>query len=229
MLRRPMRRAVVLLPLLAVLGCGGGGHVDSGRVEKLIRNRFAVVEGVRVSDVSCPRAVPKRTGATFTCRTAGAGESRVEVVVTQRGNDRYAIVPALSPHRLEQLLTRGAFGRSTRVAVLGAKCPSGVPYRAGGTLRCQVVLAGGERVPVMVRQVDGRGGVRFSAAAIIATEVQQDIEHRLGAGERVRCPTGVPIEPGRRFACTARDGRDRNVSVVGVNAQGDVRFTVARG
>jgi Domain of unknown function (DUF4333) len=224
-----MRRAVVLLPLVAVLGCGSGGHVDAGRVERLIEHRFSVVEGVRVRDVSCPRDVPKRTGATFRCRTGSVGEDPVEVVVTQRSDDRFAIVPALSSARLEQTLIHGSFGRTVHTAILGAKCPSGVAYRAGGTLRCQIVLAGGERVPVLVRQTDGRGGVAFSAAAIIATEVQHDIARRLGDGARVSCPQGEPIVPGRRFSCTARDGRSRNVSVVVLNAQGDVRFTVSRG
>jgi hypothetical protein len=223
-----MRRAVVLLPLVAVLGCGSGGHVDSRRVERLIAHRFSVVEGVRVHDVACPRNVPKRTGASFRCTTGRVGDDVVEVVVTQRGHDMYAIVPALAASRLEQTLVRGDFGRQIHATVLGAKCPSGVAYRAGGTLRCQIVLAGGERVPVLVRQTDGRGGVAFSAAAIIATEVQRDIARRLGDNARVSCPQGEPIVPGRHFTCTAHDGRSRDVSVVVVNAQGDVRFTVAR-
>jgi hypothetical protein len=224
-----MRRAVVLLPLVAVLGCGSGGHIDAARVERLIKHRYSTIEGVPVRAVSCPRDVPKRTGSTFRCRTGAVGADPIEVVVTQRSHDRFAIVPALSSARLEQTLIHGSFGRTIRATVLGAKCPSGVAYRAGGTFRCQIVIAGGERVPVLVRQTDGRGGVTFSAAAIIATEVQHDIARRLGHSAHVSCPQGEPIVPGRRFTCTARDGRSRDVSVVVVNAQGDVRFTVSRG
>jgi hypothetical protein len=222
-----MRRGlIVVAPLLAALaGCGGGGHVDAGKVQRLVAHRYSVVESVPVRDVSCPSDVPNRRGATFTCRTGQTAHGPVEVVVTSQGGGRFLIVPALSADRLERLLLRSRFGHTTRVAVLGARCPNGVAYRAGGTLRCQVVLAGGERVPVLVRQLDNRGTVRFTVTAIIATEVEGDIARRLGGSPRVTCPVGIPIAPGRRFTCQAGN---RRVSVVILNAAGDVRFTIPR-
>jgi hypothetical protein len=225
-----MRRLLLLgLSLLALAGCGGGGHVEAHLVERLIKNRFTVVEGVPVRNVTCPRGVPQRSGTTFTCVTGMASEDPVEVVVTERGKDRFAIVPALSAHRLEVQLSQRGFGGAMHVSVLGAQCPNGVPYRAGSTLRCQVALGGGERVPVVVQQTDGRGAVRFAAGTIVATEVQGDIAAKLtsrGVQPIVTCPRGIPIEPGRRFACTAHDGRARAVSVTVLNRRGDVRFSI---
>jgi hypothetical protein len=225
-----MRRlSLLVVSLLALAGCGGGGRVDAHQVERLIKNRFTVVEGVPVRDVTCPRDVPQRSGRTFVCITGMAARDPVEVVVTERGTDRFTIVPALSAYRLEVLLSQRGFGGAMHVSVLGAKCPNGVPYRAGSTLRCQVALGGGERVPVVVRQTDGRGSVRFSAATIIATEVQGDIAGKLasrGVKPQVTCPRGLPIEPGRRFSCTARDGGERAVSVTILNRRGDVRFSI---
>jgi hypothetical protein len=217
---------LIAVPLLALAGCGGGDHVDAGHLERLIANRFAIVEGVRVRTVHCPRDVPVRTGRTFTCQTGVLGDDPIEIVVTERGKDAFSLVPALSADRIEHQLTRRGFG-ARRVSVLGARCPNGVAYRAGGALQCQVALAGGEKVPVLVRQTDNRGSVRFSAIAIVATEVERDIARRFrvhGRSPQVTCPRGIPIVPGRRFACVARDGGTRNVSVVVVNRRGDVRF-----
>jgi hypothetical protein len=219
---------LIAVPLLALAGCGGGGHVDAGHLETLIKNRFAIVEGVPVRSVQCPGDVPVRTGRTFTCRTGVRGDAPIEVVVTERGKDAFTIVPALSADRVERLLTRRGFGTS-RVSVLGAKCPNGVAYRLGGTLQCQVALAGGEKVPVLVRQTDNRGAVSFSAIAIVATAVEGDIARRLrvhGNAPQVTCPRGIAIVPGRRFACLAHDGATRNVAVVVLNRRGDVRFRV---
>jgi hypothetical protein len=223
---RPLLLLVV--PLAVLAGCGSGGRVNAGDVERLVKNRFSVVEGVPVRDVKCPHDVPKRTGTVFTCVTGMAAEDPVEVVVTVRGSDRYTIVPALSAHRLETLLTQRGFGGAAHVSVLGAQCPNGVPYRAGGTLTCQVALGGGEKVPVRVRQTDIRGTVSFAAATIVATEVEGDIAAKLGSGVRVMCPRGIPIQPGRHFVCSAHDGRTRAVSVVVLDRRGDVRFSAAR-
>ena len=129
-----MRRLLLLVvPLLALGSCGGGDRVDAGQVERLVKNRFTAVEGVPVRSVSCPHDVPKRKGTTFACRTGMSAEDPVEVVVTVRGGDRYTIVPALSAHRVERLLTDFGLGGAKHVSVLGAKCPNGVAYRTGGT------------------------------------------------------------------------------------------------
>ena len=219
---------LIALPLLALAGCGGDGHVDAGHLERLVKNRFAIVEGVPVRSVHCPGDVPVRTGHAFTCQTGVLGDDPVEVVVTERGKDAFTIVPALSGDRVEAELTRRGFG-ATKVSVLGAKCPNGVAYRLGGTFQCQVALAGGEKVPVLVRQTDNRGAVSFSAIAIVATAVEDDIARRLtvhGNAPQVHCQRGIPIVPGRRFACQAHDGGTRNVAVVVLNRRGDVRFRV---
>jgi hypothetical protein len=87
-----MRTRLVIVSLAVpalLLGCefnasvGGGGQLDTDKVETEILNGIEAQTDVEIGSVECPDDVPMEQGNDFTCTATDTGGETAEVSVTQ--------------------------------------------------------------------------------------------------------------------------------------------------
>jgi uncharacterized protein DUF4333 len=154
-----LARCALLLGVLAVSGCGGGGSTHSTGTTPssggLTVSTTQVADGiktdlstssVKVTSVNCPSEVPVQQGATFTCSVSLSNGGTGNVDVTQEGANRYTY--AFAPGSVQIPGTAAATAIQESLAAQGVPnakvtCPESIIVKLGTTVTCEVSGAKG--------------------------------------------------------------------------------------
>ena len=92
-----MRRAVFLPVCLATLAMAGcASKLDTGKIEREIKQELTSRTGAKLVAVDCPGDVKAKKGTTFRCTATSAAGARVPIEVTQedgKGRVTWRVVP----------------------------------------------------------------------------------------------------------------------------------------
>jgi hypothetical protein len=160
---REGRAAVVAtgaVVVAAALGGCGEKTLETGNVEKSVRQQFADKLRTPVAAVDCPDSVPARKGGEFRCtaRFPDGETDPVQVVQTDdEGHVRARLVNIVTG-KLERLITAQFAAQGLTVTT---RCPDRHPIRRGDVFTCSVRDRAGRSGTVRVTQLDDAGRVRF--------------------------------------------------------------------
>jgi hypothetical protein len=138
-----------------------------------------------------------------------------------------------------QMLNIAAVERAVAQSILTERqiyamvgCPARVPQRAGLVFTCTAALTVGS-YPVTVREIDGKGHVRYANSAPLVILNISGVEHAIKRSihvqrhldAKVSCPAEVLQKAGIVFTCTATvGGRGYPFTVTEIDGNGHVRY-----
>ncbi len=155
--------AVALLAGMCVSACGSSTpRLNIALVEHAVAKSILTERDLHAT-VACPSKVPQKAGHVFTCiahldvgaypvtvtETNGSGRVRYE-------NRRPLVV--LNIAKVDHAITASIFHQRGLGATV--TCPAGVLQHVGIVFTCTATIDG-KRYPFVVREVDGRGHVRY--------------------------------------------------------------------
>jgi len=158
---------LALLSAALVAGCGDDepDTVDAAQIEEEIVLQLSSVTA-KVATVSCPDDVESEAGAKFTCNAKLDKGGSAKVVVTQQDENAFSysfkpgsvkLAGATVDKELEKDLAASGVPNAT------VNCPDPVQVKAGTTVTCPVVGAGGGQATVSFEFTDESGSIDQSS------------------------------------------------------------------
>jgi len=151
----------------AIAGCSGsvcagsGCGIDPTKAANSVKSLVATATGANVKSVSCPKSVPFKKGATFTCTATGADGTTAPVQLTQtdgKGNVHISAPTLLHTGTAAKLIAKGL---STKLKFpVTVKCPDLVNAHRGTTLTC-TATHGKQTRKVLVTATDDKGSIDY--------------------------------------------------------------------
>jgi Domain of unknown function (DUF4333) len=125
-------------------------------------------------------------------------------------------------------LIRERIGPQVGAEIESVSCPESVPARKGYAFNCVATSGDGSRASVRVTEVNDTGRIHAEGllrARTVERGIRRFIRRQAGYEAVVTCPELVEVRRGARFACDARDGRQRHeIGVTVVDDAGRTRF-----
>jgi len=126
-----------------------------------VKTLVASATGAAVKSVSCPKSIPYKKGATFTCTATGADGTTAPVLLTQtdaKGDVHISAPTLLHTGTAAKLIAKGLSSRLKFSVTV--KCPDLVNAHRGTTLTCTATHAGKTR-KVLVTATDDKGSIDY--------------------------------------------------------------------
>jgi hypothetical protein len=165
--RHPAYAAVLAGALgAAIAGCsasvcaGSGCGIDSKKAANTVRTLVVNATGATLRSVSCPKSIPFKKGASFTCTATGADGTTAPVLVTQTDAKGNVHISANLLHTgpAARLIAKGLSSRLKFPVTV--KCPDLVNVHRGTGLTCTATHAGQTR-KVKVTVTDDTGSIDY--------------------------------------------------------------------
>jgi hypothetical protein len=154
---------LVAATLAVMLAAACGKELDVSKPEEAIAREVERVYAVDVSEVSCPRDVEVKAGATFDCLVVLPGD-RLTAKVTQTDDEG-----GLSFELAEQILTRRSVTEAIRKQYNATSVDCGEERfwvsRPGRTFTCQATDDAGGDAEIEVTIRDKRGNIDLDFAS----------------------------------------------------------------
>ncbi|MEA2372192.1 MAG: hypothetical protein QOH12_2586 [Solirubrobacteraceae bacterium] len=151
----------------AIAGCsasvcaGSGCGIDSKKAANTVKTLVVNATGATLRSVSCPKSIPFKKGASFTCTATGADGTTAPVLVTQtdgKGNVHISAPTLLHTGTAAKLIAKGLSSRLKFPVTV--KCPDLVNVHRGTGLTCTATHAGQTR-KVKVTVTDDTGSIDY--------------------------------------------------------------------
>jgi hypothetical protein len=163
---------------------------------------------------------------------AGTAAATVACLVSACGSSAPA---TLNPARVEHAIAASIQAQRHQTAAV--TCPPAQPIAVHHQFRC-VAQIGAQITPFLVTETDAAGQVSYLGVAPSATPVVDGsrvalaIENSIAAQRHlhtsVQCPSGIPLQQGLSFVCTARtpNGATTDFEVDQTDGHGHVTYRV---
>ncbi|MCW2926034.1 MAG: hypothetical protein JWM86_2 [Thermoleophilia bacterium] len=162
--------ATILLAAILVSACGGGSDEGDSGTPNLGRSKTEGYLAQDIADklevpvrVACPKRLPKRKGASFTCLAFAPLSLPIPAVAKVRDTKGTFTwhMDARATDDIETQIQKGI--RTQKKLVATIVCPRLIELDQGAAFTCTAVRASGVRSDVVVTQVDAKGNVTWSA------------------------------------------------------------------